>query len=115
MAGLKQFLYGRHGLSRAFVPIKRLGKRLLGNNQQAVRSGNWHGNDTCWRMVLDLNKCLFYFDGNGKPRTKPLRYLAVVDGILGGQGNGPMAQIPILRVSSLPAQILSLSIVRAPR
>jgi uncharacterized protein (DUF362 family) len=42
-------------------------------------------------MVLDLNKCLFFFDGAGKHRTKPLRYLAVVDGIVGGEGNGPMA------------------------
>ena len=94
MARLKQLLYGRHGLSKAFVPIKKLGKKILGNNQQAVRSGNWYGNDTCWRMVLDLNKCLFYYDGQGKPRTKPLRYLAVVDGIIGGQGNGPMAPDP---------------------
>jgi hypothetical protein len=59
-----------------------------------VRSGNWHGNDTCWRMVMDLNKCLFYFDGAGNPRTRPLRYLAVVDGIIGGEGNGPMAPDP---------------------
>ena len=45
-------------------------------------------------MVVDLNKCLFYFDGAGTPRTKPLRYLAVVDGIIGGEGNGPMAPDP---------------------
>jgi len=55
-----------------------------------VRSGNWHGNDTCWRMVLDLNKCLFAFDGSAQARKKPLRYLAVVDGIIAGEGNGPM-------------------------
>jgi hypothetical protein len=42
-------------------------------------------------MVLDLNKCLFSFDGRGRPRQQPVRYLAVVDGIIGGEGNGPMA------------------------
>ena len=42
-------------------------------------------------MVLDLNKCLFFYDGAGNRRTKPLRYLAVVDGIIGGEGNGPMS------------------------
>jgi hypothetical protein len=42
-------------------------------------------------MVLDLNKCLFSFDGTGARRQAPLRYLAVVDGIIGGEGNGPMA------------------------
>jgi uncharacterized protein (DUF362 family) len=45
-------------------------------------------------MVVDLNKCLFHFDGSGQLRTKPLRYLAVVDGIVGGEGNGPMAPDP---------------------
>ena len=64
---------------------------MFGDTQQVVRSGNWHGNDTCWRMVLDLNKCLFSFDGEGRPRQQPLRYLAVVDGIVAGEGNGPMA------------------------
>jgi hypothetical protein len=59
-----------------------------------VRSGNWHGNDTCWRMVLDLNKCLFFFDGEGRPRREPRRYLAVVDGIVAGEGNGPMSPDP---------------------
>src|SRR5439155_5157978 len=33
----------------------------------------------------------FYFDGAGNARSKPLRYLAVVDGIIGGEGNGPMS------------------------
>jgi hypothetical protein len=45
-------------------------------------------------MVLDLNKCLFFFNGQGQRRTKPVRYLAVVDGIIGGEGNGPMAPDP---------------------
>ena len=45
-------------------------------------------------MVLDLNKCLISFDGSGRPRRKPLRYLAVVDGIIGGEGNGPMSPDP---------------------
>ena len=67
------------------------GRLFFGDTQQVVRSGNWHGNDTCWRMVLDLNKCLFSFDGSGRPRQKPLRYLAVVDGIIAGEGNGPMS------------------------
>jgi hypothetical protein len=73
------------------VPVKKLGRLVFGDTQKVVRSGNWHGNDTCWRMVVDLNKCLFYFDGTGLPRSKPMRYLAVVDGIIAGEGNGPMA------------------------
>jgi hypothetical protein len=71
-----------------------MGRWVFGDTQQVVRSGNWHGNDTCWRMVLDLNKCLFFHDGSGAPRLRPRRYLAVVDGIIGGEGNGPMAPDP---------------------
>jgi len=94
MGKIKRALFGNHLLSKLFVPVKKLGRLIFGDTQKVVRSGNWHGNDTCWRMVVDLNKCLFYFDGSGAPRTKPLRYLAVVDGIIGGEGNGPMAPDP---------------------
>lgn len=91
MGRVKQVLSGRNFLSRLFVPLKKLGRLVFGDTQKTVRSGNWHGNDTCWRMVVDLNKCLFHFDGSGRPRTRPLRYLAVVDAIIAGEGNGPMA------------------------
>ncbi|MBI1176043.1 DUF362 domain-containing protein [bacterium] len=94
MGTAKRILKNRPVLSRLFVPIKKAGRLLFGDTQNVVRSGNWHGNDTCWRMVLDLNKCLFFFDGAGYRRTKPLRYLSVVDGIIGGEGNGPMAPDP---------------------
>jgi len=94
MGKIKRALFGNHLLSKLFVPVKKLGRMIFGDTQKVVRSGNWHGNDTCWRMVVDLNKCLFYFDGSGAPRTKPLRYLAIVDGIIGGEGNGPMAPDP---------------------
>ena len=74
--------------------MKQAGRLIFGDTQKVIRSGNWHGNDTCWRMVLDLNKCLFFFDGSGQPRAKPLRYLVVVDGIIGGEGNGPLSPDP---------------------
>ena len=91
MGAAKRWLKDRPFMSRLFVPLKKLGRLYFGDTQKVVRSGNWHGNDTCWRMVLDLNNCLFFHDGAGKDRQEPLRYLAVVDGIVGGEGNGPMA------------------------
>jgi uncharacterized protein (DUF362 family) len=95
MGTAKRWLKHRPGLSRAFVPLKKVGRLYFGDTQKVVRSGNWHGNDTCWRMVLDLNKCLFHFGGDGQRRKNSLRYLAVVDGIIGGEGNGPMAPDPV--------------------
>jgi uncharacterized protein (DUF362 family) len=94
MGRIKRFLFGKNLLSKLFVPLKKVGRLVFGDTQKVVRSGNWHGNDTCWRMVVDLNKCLFYFDGRGEPRVRPMRYLAVVDGIIAGEGNGPMAPDP---------------------
>lgn len=94
MGRIKRLLAGRHALSALFVPLKKVGRLVFGDTRKVVRSGNWHGNDTCWRMVVDLNKCFFYFDGDGRPRTEPARYLAVVDGIIAGEGNGPMAPDP---------------------
>ncbi len=95
MGVAKRWLKHRPSLSRVFVPVKKLARLYFGDTQSVVRSGNWHGNDTCWRMVLDLNKCLFSFGGDGLPRTTPVRYLAVVDGIVGGEGNGPMSPDPV--------------------
>jgi len=59
-----------------------------------VRSGNWYGNDTCWRMTLDLNRILLYSDTNGKLRNTPKRYFSVIDGIIGMDGDGPVTGNP---------------------
>ncbi len=70
---------------------KTLGYTLLGRTDQVIRSGNWYGNDTVWRMCLDLNRILFYCDSAGTFRDQPKRYLSVVDGIIAMEGNGPVA------------------------
>jgi len=76
----------------ATVSLKRLGRRVFGDtNGGTIRSGNWHGNDTTWRMVLDLNRAALYADAAGDLHTTPQRhYLTVLDGIVGGDRNGPM-------------------------
>jgi hypothetical protein len=53
--------------------------------------GNWHGNDTAWRMVLDLNRILLHADKAGRMRAERQRdYLALIDGIWGGDQEGPL-------------------------
>jgi len=59
-----------------------------------IRSGNWHGNRTTWRMCADLNRCLYYSDAAGLHLTaeQPVRtVLSIIDGIVAGEGNGPLA------------------------
>jgi len=71
--------------------LKKLAYRIFGGTEEVVRSGNWHGNDTVWRMCLDLNRILFYGRPGGKFVGEPKRFLSVVDGIVAMEGNGPVA------------------------
>jgi len=54
--------------------------------------GNWHGNDTAWRMTSDLAKILYFADRHGRLQSTPQRRMfCVVDGIIGGEREGPLA------------------------
>jgi len=70
--------------------VIKCGRPVFGDPARVIRSGNWHGNDTAWRMSLDVNKTLFHFTGSARPRTTPLRYFTLIDGIVGSDGNGPV-------------------------
>lgn len=62
---------------------------------ESITEGSWYGNDTLWRVILDLNRILYYADEHGKIQDKPQRkYLTIIDGIWGGERNGPMHHIP---------------------
>ncbi|MGI6340321.1 MAG: DUF362 domain-containing protein [Bacteroidales bacterium] len=56
----------------------------------------WYGNDTCWRMVSDLNKIARFGSKDGKIHTERQREVySLSDGIIGGQGNGPLNPQPL--------------------
>jgi hypothetical protein len=75
--------------------LRRAGTAVFGSGQQTTRSGNWHGNDTTWRMVLDLNRCLLYGNPDGTLReSHPKRYYSVVDGVVAMEGSGPLQGTP---------------------
>lgn len=54
--------------------------------------GQWYGNDTIWRSILDLEKIVLYADEKGQLRyDKPHRkILTLGDMILVGEGDGPL-------------------------
>jgi uncharacterized protein (DUF362 family) len=61
-----------------------------------ISHGDWYGNDTIWRMVHDLNKIIIYADANGSlSEEKQRKYLTLIDGIVGGQGEGPLKPEPV--------------------
>jgi uncharacterized protein (DUF362 family) len=71
--------------------LRRSGTAAFGDGSSVIRSGNWYGNDTTWRMALDLNRCLLYGNPDGSLRSgRPKRYYCLIDGIVGMEGAGPM-------------------------
>jgi uncharacterized protein (DUF362 family) len=54
----------------------------------AISAGSWSGNETLWRTILDLNHLLYF--GPKSPR----HILTFVDGIVAGEGDGPLRCSP---------------------
>lgn len=78
--------------------------------------GAWHGNDTCWRMALDLVRIIHYADREGRMQgTRQRTNVCLVDGIVGGEGNGPLSPSPVASKSLLFADELALCDVAATR
>lgn len=76
-----------------FRGLRRLENRARGGHD-FVRSGNWYGNRTTWRMCLDLNRCLYWSDAAGlhlDAPSPPRTVLTVLDGIVAGEDEGPLA------------------------
>ncbi len=59
-----------------------------------ARNGNWWGNDTVWRTAIDLNKVFYLGDRDGILGSPSRRVLNVYDGVMAGEGDGPMAPDP---------------------
>lgn len=78
---------------------RKLGARLFGDTESVIRSGNWWGNDTVWRMCLDLNKIILYGNRDGTLRlavpSSRKRHFSLVDGIEAGEGAGPLDPDPV--------------------
>jgi uncharacterized protein (DUF362 family) len=69
---------------------KRLGLKV-DESKRMLDAGNWHGNDSAWRMTLDLLRIFHFTDTNGRLHDTPQRRMfSIVDGIVGGDRNGPL-------------------------
>jgi len=76
--------------------MRRAGTNVFGDGKEVIRSGNWYGNNTTWRMVLDLNRCLLFGQPDGSLSTvSKKRYYTLVDGLIGMEGMGPMQGEPV--------------------
>ncbi len=95
-------LYAQHALRAAtpsrlyFHARRRLGDTALGHayrratrcEAQRLRMlrGAWEGNDTIWRMTVDVYQALV---GDVSGQRGPMEMLSVIDGVMAGDTDGP--------------------------
>lgn len=87
----------KRGFGTGLVRVVRRAEKAT-RGDDFIRSGNWHGNRTTWRMCIDLNRCLYYSDKHGEhlDAEAPVRtVLTVLDGIVAGEGEGPLAPLDV--------------------
>lgn len=83
----------RGALGFAMRGLVRLGT-LLGEDGNL--DGSWSGNDTVWRMTLDLDRVLLYGRPDGTLSKTPMRrVVTLTDAIVAGEGEGPLAPTPL--------------------
>jgi uncharacterized protein (DUF362 family) len=90
-----------------YLPVHYLSSiiwRFSPKSKYASLSGCWHGNDTVWRMTLDIVKIVQFGTITGELSDKIQRKIITVnDAIISGQGEGPLLPNP------LPLGIISIS------
>lgn len=94
----RQNTTGSHAASRAWAGAATQLYRVLhrtGGDRLGIE-GSWSGNDTIWRTCLDLNRILLYGRGDATVAEQPQRRVVhIVDAVVAGQGNGPLAPQPL--------------------
>ncbi len=98
-----EYVFDRANTTRSTAARQawRVGKRALERvlherGDEVGVEGAWSGNDTIWRTCLDLNRILLY----GKTdqtlaSAMQRRVVHVVDAVVAGQGDGPLAAEPL--------------------
>jgi uncharacterized protein (DUF362 family) len=85
--------WAKYLFSRSGAAMLRLNKHFGGNGDV---EGSWHGNDTVWRMCLDLQRILHYGKLDGTLADAHQRtILNVTDAIVAGEGEGPLSPEPV--------------------
>ncbi|MDQ2920213.1 MAG: DUF362 domain-containing protein, partial [Acidobacteriota bacterium] len=79
-----------HGVASQLDRLLRLSGDQLGIE------GSWSGNDTVWRMCLDLNRILLYGKPDATMSSEVQRQVIhLADAVIAGQGDGPLAPQPL--------------------
>ena len=94
--------------------LKKLSVKVA-EEKRLLDAGNWHGNDSAWRMVVDLMRILYFCGSDGVVHDMPQRGLfSIIDGVIGGEGNGPLTPDPKAAGALLGgANLLAVDLVAA--
>lgn len=92
-----------HGLLRpGWRAVKAINNAIRSRDRNRIApadfyvvGGSWHGNQTLWRMIYDLNMVIQRVDRAGRLQSTPQRdYFSIVDGLTSGEGDGPLKAAP---------------------
>lgn len=84
-------------INYALLPPYVIYHKIFGDKEkeQIGYDGGWYMNDTVWRGIIDLNRVILYSNKEGVMCDTPQRkYLCIVDGIVAGEGFGPLHPTP---------------------
>ena len=97
LSHLHDAVYGRRPGSsqRALSVLNNFSRKAVRRFTRAL-SGAWPGNDTCWRMAVDLARIVEYASEQGQLRSQKQRaHIMLTDGIVAGEGDGPLSPLPV--------------------
>lgn len=93
-------------LAEGFARAALAGEVALGGDGDV--EGSWAGNDTVWRMCLDLQRILHYGRADGTLAATPQRrVVTITDGVVAGEGDGPLAPL------AMPLGVLTFALSTA--
>jgi len=78
------------------VPKRALYSLAIRLSKDIYFEGSWWGNRTIYKTLIDLNNILLFVENkNGQLEDIPARrFLSIVDGIVAGEGEGPLEPTP---------------------
>jgi len=80
---------------RALHSVNYLSRKVIRRFTRSM-SGSWPGNDTCWRMAVDLARIVEHADKEGRLHQEKVRkHIMLTDGIIAGEGDGPLSPSPV--------------------
>lgn len=98
----------RYMYNRLARLVMGLGGRIFGDDPNL--EGDWYGNDTVWRMCMDVQRILHYGKCDGQlDIDRKRKVITITDAIIAGDGNGPLSPSPVpLGVMTLGTNVAAL-------